>query len=282
MLDLYPYTLSCWWIKLDFVHAGGRWQKNGKFGEFGKEKWQIWIILAIIYQAISSKNKPKYAQISQNQWKLAVERLFLWERILDWWGGWGKKKRWILIIFTSALSISLIILYQCSVGSTHRKCLVAELHATQNYPMDSETWKLWFFKWILSALIMVNIKLYNVLTVLFLSEHTTKASSLKSSSKAMLSSKAMQPSLVKKLVGLLSQTFVFWTTKYRTIFIPIQAIRGTNILGPTYYFVLWIFEKFTYNEKVWAAYGHSTSHCCRGHQVKNVSRNLGPKKFCHL
>ena len=66
------------------MHAGGRWQKNGKFGEFGKEKWQIWIILAIIYQAISSKNKPKYAQISQNQWKLAVERLFLWERILDW------------------------------------------------------------------------------------------------------------------------------------------------------------------------------------------------------
>ena len=94
-----------------------------------------------------------------------------------------------------------------------------------------------------------------------------------------LSSKAMQPSLVKKLVGLLSQTFVFWTTKYRTIFILTQAIRRTNIIRPTYNFVLWIFEKFTYYEKVWAAYGHSTSHCCRDHQVKNVSRNLGPKNF---
>ena len=136
---------------------------------------------------------PKLSQnlskISQNQPKLAVGRFFLWGRKLDWWGGWGKKKGWILMIFTSALSISLIIFYQCSVGFRHRKCSVAELHANQNYPIDSETWKLWFLKWILSALIMVNIKLYNILTVLFLSEHTTKASSLKSSSKAR------QPSL---------------------------------------------------------------------------------------
>ena len=188
--------------KIRFCACGGEVAEKWLIWGISERKWQIWIILAIIYQAISSKNKPKYAQISQNQWKLAVERLFLWERILDWWGGWGKKKRWILIIFTSALSISLIILYQCSVGSTHRKCLVAELHATQNYPMDSETWKLWFFKWILSALIMVNIKLYNVLTVLFLSEHTTKASSLKSSSKAM------QPSLRSYSIGLQTSLIV--------------------------------------------------------------------------
>ena len=149
-----------------------------------------------------SKLSLNLTKISKNQPKLAIERFFLWGRILDWWGGWGKKKRWILIIFISALSISLIILYQCSVGSTHRKCLVAELHATQNYPMDSETWKLWFFMWILSALIMVNIKLYNVLTVLFLSEHMTKASSLKSSSKAK------QPSLRSYSIGLQTSLIV--------------------------------------------------------------------------
>ena len=62
-----------------------------------------------------SPNKPKLSlnltKICENQPKLVVERVFSWGRILDWWGEQGKKKGWILIIFTCAPATSLSVLF---------------------------------------------------------------------------------------------------------------------------------------------------------------------------